>query len=288
MPSLFGRSKALVAVAPDNLNAQLISQWLHGRPATTQAAYTSDLARLLTFLDDKPLQRVTLADLQSFADSLADLAPASQARILKACKSVLTFGTKTMPGVFLFNAGAALKTPKIKDVLAERIMSEEQVARMIALEDDQRNHLILRLLYGSAIRRAEIVRLWWNDAQPRPERQTGQITVFGKGDKTRVIVLQPSIWRELQAWRAVTSSETAIFDLSSSQIYVIVRKAAQRAGIEKPVSPHWMRHAHASHALNRGAPISLVSATLGHSSIAVTGRYTHAQPDESSGTYLPL
>ena len=285
---LFQRSKALVVAAPDNINAQLIAQWLHGRPATTQAAYTSDLARLLHFLDDKPLQSVTLADLQQFADSLAELAPASQARILKACKSVLTFGTKTMPGLFPINAGAALKTPKIKEKLAERIMSEEEIARMIALEDDRRNHAIIRLLYTSAVRRSELVGLCWRDVQERPGYKGGQITVFGKGGKTRVVLLSFGIWHELLEQRNGASDDAPVFNLSSSQIYVIVRKAAQRAGIEKPVSPHWMRHAHASHALNRGAPISLVSATLGHSSIAVTGRYTHAQPDESSGKYLPL
>ena len=60
-----------------------------------------------------------------------------------------------------------------------------------------------------------------------------------------------------------------------------------RAGIEKRVSPHWMRHAHASHALDRSAPIHLVQATLGHASVSTTGRYLHARPNESSSFYLP-
>jgi site-specific recombinase XerD len=68
----------------------------------------------------------------------------------------------------------------------------------------------------------------------------------------------------------------------------IVKKAAARAGIKKPVSPHWMRHAHASHALERGAPIHLVQATLAHSSISTTGRYLHARPSDSSSRYLLL
>jgi integrase/recombinase XerD len=68
----------------------------------------------------------------------------------------------------------------------------------------------------------------------------------------------------------------------------IVRKAAERAGIELPVSPHWFRHAHASHALDRGAPIHLVQATLGHASITTTGRYLHARPSDSSSRFLPL
>ena len=57
--------------------------------------------------------------------------------------------------------------------------------------------------------------------------------------------------------------------------------------ISEKVSPHWLRHAHASHALERGAPIHLVQATLGHATLATTGRYLHAMPSDSSARYLP-
>ena len=66
----------------------------------------------------------------------------------------------------------------------------------------------------------------------------------------------------------------------------IVREASQRAGIPANVSTHWLRHAHASHALDRGAPIHLVQATLGHRSVATTSRYLHARPGESSAGYV--
>ena len=72
-----------------------------------------------------------------------------------------------------------------------------------------------------------------------------------------------------------------------SQVRRIVYAAARKAGLEQKVSPHWMRHAHASHALDRSAPIHLVQATLGHASVATTGRYLHARPNASSGEYLP-
>jgi integrase/recombinase XerD len=68
----------------------------------------------------------------------------------------------------------------------------------------------------------------------------------------------------------------------------IVLEAAQRAGVELAVSPHWLRHAHASHALDRGAPIHLVQATLGHASVATTGHYLHARPTDSSARYLAV
>lgn len=72
------------------------------------------------------------------------------------------------------------------------------------------------------------------------------------------------------------------------QEWNIVRQAADRAGIEKNVSPHWLRHAHASHALDRGAPVHLVKDTLGHASLATTSRYAHANPGDSSARCLAV
>jgi integrase/recombinase XerD len=59
------------------------------------------------------------------------------------------------------------------------------------------------------------------------------------------------------------------------------------AASQRP-SPHWLRHAHATHALERGAPIHLVQATLGQASVATTGRYLHARPTDSSARYLAV
>ena len=64
--------------------------------------------------------------------------------------------------------------------------------------------------------------------------------------------------------------------------------AAVAAGLGERPSPHWLRHAHATHALERGAPIHLVQATLGHASVATTGRYLHARPTDSSSRYLAV
>src|SRR5579862_407422 len=76
--------------------------------------------------------------------------------------------------------------------------------------------------------------------------------------------------------------------LDHGRVCVIVRRAAEQAGIAAKVSPHWLRHAHASHALDHGAPIHLVQATLGHSSVATTSAYLHARPGDSSARFLAL
>ena len=118
------------------------------------------------------------------------------------------------------------------------------------------------------------------------------MTVFGKGGKTRTVLMPQSVWNAVQSLRNDAREIDPVFrsrkggHLDESQVWRIVRKASKRAGIEKEVSCHWLRHAHASHALDRGAPIHLVQATLGHSSISTTGRYLHARPTDSSSSYL--
>ena len=63
----------------------------------------------------------------------------------------------------------------------------------------------------------------------------------------------------------------------------IVKEAAEPSGVNPAASIHWLRHAHASHAIDNGAPIMLVSATLGHADLKTTSVYAHARPGESSG-----
>jgi site-specific recombinase XerD len=141
------------------------------------------------------------------------------------------------------------------------------------------------------VRVSELAQLKWCDLMPRAVG--GQITVFGKGGKTRAILLKPKTWDLLLTLRGEARAADPVFrsqkggHLDVSQIRRVVYAAAERAGLAKKVSPHWLRHAHASHALDRSAPIHLVQATLGHASVSTTGRYLHARPAESSSLYLP-
>lgn len=272
---------------------QLLEIWLHGRSEHTGRAYRADVERFRARAG-KALRSVTLADLQVFADSLAGLAPASRYRTLSTIKSLLAFGHRV--GYLPFDAGGVLRLPAFRDRLAERILSEADLHRMLSLELNTRNRAILTLLYASGVRVSELCGLSWRDLQPSGEG--GQITVFGKGSKTRAIQLPPAVWRLLLGIRpAEAHAQDPVFvsrkkktggALQAAAVLRIVRAAARRAGIALAVSPHWLRHAHASHALDRGAPIHLVQATLGHASINTTGRYLHARPKESSSRFLSL
>ena len=273
---------------------QLIELWLHERSPHTQRAYRADVGRFRLGVG-KPLKATTLEDLQKFANSLQEGAQASRARILSAVKSLLAFGHKL--GYLPFDVGRVLRLPAVRNRLNEKILSEADLHRVLSLESDPRNHAILTLLYASGVRVSELCALAWRDLQPNGDG--GQITVFGKGSVTRSVQIPASVWQLLlvlkpkdvllddPVFRSRKQGRNRGF-LQPVAVLRVVRAAAKRAGIEVPVSPHWFRHAHASHALDRGAPIHLVQATLGHASVATTGRYLHARPRESSSRFLPL
>jgi integrase/recombinase XerD len=297
-PVLLHSQKSGIPVSVQPIPAQatndlhLITLWLHGRSSGTQRVYQIDIQRFLKFVRNKSLHQMTLGDLQAFADSLIDegLKATTQHRILAALKSLFAFGHKL--GYLPYDVARPLKSPKFKDTLAERILMESEIQRIIGMETNERNQLLLRILYAGGIRVAELSKLTWNDLQERDEG--GQMVIYGKGQKTHTVLIPNPLWQELIAFRQHALETEPVFKsrkrgkLHPSQILRIVRKATQRAGIKKRVSPHWFRHAHASHALDHGAPIHLVQATLAHSSIATTGKYTHARPTESSSKYLTV
>lgn len=269
-------------------DSQVIAMWLHGRPETTQRAYAFEIKTLMAVVV-KPLNTITLADLQTYFSGLSDLAPASQARAINAAKSLFSFALKI--GYLRFNPATVIISPKIKNTLAERILNEGQVHRLLALETNPRNRVLLRLLYAAGLRVSEICGLKWRDLQAREE--AGQITVYGKGGKTRVVLLSSETWADLMTLPHGLTPDSPLFTsrkgkghLSPVHVHRLVRTASDRAGVDLPVSPHWLRHSHASHALDRGCPVHLLQSTLGHASLATTSRYTHARPDDSSARYL--
>ncbi len=272
--------------------------WLHGKSDATKEAYRSDLAKFSDFVEGKSLRTVTLADVQDFADFVSELlAPASQARILAALKSLFAFGHQV--GYLPFDVGRPVKLPSRRDERAERILSADDVHSMIAHAKKGRDRGLIRALYIGGLRVTETVDLRTRDLVSRDDGPGGQLAVFGKGSKTRPVLVPGSLFEELSTL-ALPDPDAPLFrsqkkgpdggprPITARQAERIVKAAAREAGLRNAsdVSPHWLRHAHASHAMDRGAKIHLVQATLGHSDISTTGRYLHARPDESSALYL--
>ncbi|MBD2533731.1 tyrosine-type recombinase/integrase [Nostoc flagelliforme FACHB-838] len=268
--------------------SELIDLWLHGKSKNTQQSYSRLTHSFLTHIGNKPLREVTLMDLQTWETTLSG-SDNSKRTAVGAIKSLFSFAKQL--GVISANMGILVKSPKVKNRLAERILTEEEVKRVMNASVVPRDRAIIRLLYFAGLRVSELCELKWRDLKPR--KDGGQITVFGKGEKTRVVLIGTGIWHEIQGLRGKAKKDDPVFvsgkggHLCRSMVFHIVRNAANRAGLESNVSPHWLRHSHASHSLDRGAPIHLLQKTLGHSSVVITEMYLHARPTESSSLYLP-
>jgi integrase/recombinase XerD len=91
----------------------------------------------------------------------------------------------------------------------------------------------------------------------------GQVTVLGKGGRTRAVLLSPETWRTLERLRRDAGPDAPVFrsakggPLGCPQAHRILKAAAARAGLPPEVRMHWLRHAHVSHALDRAAPAHL-------------------------------
>ncbi|MCJ2038798.1 tyrosine-type recombinase/integrase [Methylobacterium sp. J-059] len=268
-------------------DTQMVRLWLaRSASPNTRRNYEREARRFLAHVG-KPLGQVRIGDLQDYVAG-RDGSSATVALAASALKSLFTFAQEV--GFLRFNIGAAVKVPPIKNTLAERIMSEADALLMIRQEPDMRNRVLLTVLYGGGLRISEVCGLRWRDLSARDE--AGQATIFGKGGKTRAVLLSAATWKVLVALRGEAGPDAPVFlsrkggALDPSAAHRVVKAAVTRAGLPAEVSAHWLRHAHASHSLDRGAPIHLVQATLGHASVATTGRYLHARPSESSARFL--
>ena len=176
-------------------DSQIISLWLERQPSPhTRGCYRRDSAKLLEH-SGKPLSHITLGDLQNFAQSSigSGLAPISRVRTLAAVKSL--FGFCHRQRYLPLNPAAELTLPSYEHRLAERILPEGDVQRLLAAETEPRDRILVRLLYGAGLRVSEACGLLWRNLHARGE--AGQITVFGKNGRTRAIALPVELWAEL-------------------------------------------------------------------------------------------
>jgi integrase/recombinase XerD len=120
-----------------------------------------------------------------------------------------------------------------------------------------------------------------------------QLSIAGMGGKVRQVLLPDIVSRSLLSLRGDAGANDPVFasrkggsKLTERAVNGMVKRTAAKAGINEAVSPHWLRHAHGSHAIDHGESLPEVQTTLGHGNIATTSGYLHARPDSSSGLKL--
>src|SRR3990167_9849255 len=266
---------------------QLVAMWLSGRPKNTRRSYTTGIKRFRAHAA-KPIRSMSASDLIGYAESLGKLAMTSQHLRLSAVKSMFSYAHKL--GYISLDPAVALRMPKPQSDRASKIRTREIVLSVIASASPGRDRLICQTLYLCGLRESELIGLNAGDVHSFGE--SASLAIRGKGEKMRHIAVPSEFADELVAHAGSPLGDSPVFRsvnkkrLSASDIYRIVRTAGESVGVQ--ITPHLLRHANASHALDAGAPLHVVRDTLGHSSLATTSIYSHAKPTESSALFITL
>jgi integrase/recombinase XerD len=268
-----------------------------GLARNTLAAYRRDLRRYAGWLRARgvsTLDQVHEADIGAFVAALRrgdgdwqSLAQSSVARTLVAVRGWHRFALRER--AVSIDAAASIPPPATLRRLPKALPVDDVVALLDATGCDEgprslRDRALVELLYGCGARISEAVGLDVDDL----DLTAGAVLLRGKGGRQRVVPLgryaQASVDAYLVRSRPALATSghggAAVFlnarggRLSRQSAWTILRAAAERAGIRRPISPHTLRHSFATHLLDGGADIRVVQELLGHASVTTTQIYT--------------
>lgn len=265
--------------------------WLErGLSENTLSAYRSDLAGLAAWLQQQEtgLTEASEAQLRAYREHRVEQGakPRTSARILSSMRRFYRYLIRE--AVIANDPTAALDSPRQGRSLP-KTLSEDDVEGLLDAPDlstpmGLRDRAMLELLYASGLRVTELVTLQLGQVN----FQQGLVKVMGKGSKERLIPLGDEAlhWLErfMRGGRALILGEgrsEALFPskrgaaMSRQAFWQLIKRYALQAGISKPLSPHTLRHAFATHLINHGADLRVVQLLLGHSSLSTTQIYTY-------------
>jgi len=180
-----------------------------------------------------------------------------------------------------------VKMPK-KDKALPAVLTKDEVKSLISGADNEKSRLIISLLYSSGLRVSELVNLKVEDINLNDK--TGWVR-RGKGSKDRIFAISDTLSKDLQAYlqgrehKFVFSKDEP---LTTRNIQKIIFGTKKRAGINKKVTPHTLRHSFATHLLEQGTDIRVIQSMLGHSSLNTTQIYTHVSSEQIRKVINPL
>lgn len=272
---------------------KIVSMWLSsGKRADskrTQDVYLRTWRSFSAFVG-KSLQALTLDDLLAWQASLTG-APATRKVKTATVRSLFAFAAKV--GYVRANPAVMLEPGTVADTKHRKIVDELSVLRLLDRCETPRERALVHVLYSSGARVSELLALTWQDVTPRENAGATLHILYGKGKKQREPGISAKAYAALLALRDESTSAGAyVFQtrtgrpLDRQAAHRLLKDVARRAGVPAEFSAHWLRHCHATHALARKEPVQNVQAQLGHSSLAVTSTYAHAE--HSSADVLVL
>ena len=273
----------------DVVESYIDATWMErGLAENTLAAYRADLRRFSAWLAERhrDLVTATRADVLEYLAGFSASPPRSIARRLSSLRRFYRYLVRH--GRIDADPCARVEAPRIGRALPTALSEAEVEALLEApdpsLREGLRDRTMLELLYATGLRVSELVNLKLGQIN----REQGVVRVLGKGGKERLVPLGDSAldWLEnyLREGRPAlggAASGDALFPsprggaISRQAFWYAIKRYAIVAGISKPISPHTLRHAFATHLLNHGADLRVVQLLLGPSDISTTQIYTH-------------
>jgi integrase/recombinase XerD len=272
-----------------------------GLSVNTVSNYLRDLDKLIEYTqkNEQDIARLELSDLEKFCvlQSEGGLRPKSMARLISSIKSYYNY--LMIEGIVEESPSDLLQSPKLDKRLPDTI-SVEEINSLVATIDLSKSHgfrnkVMLELLYGAGLRVSELTALKINNINLEED----YLIVVGKGNKERIIPIATQTKGLLKTYlveRKKAESKPGFEDLlflnksgrsiSRVMVFLIVKEAAEKAGIHKNISPHTFRHSFASHLVEGGANLRAVQEMLGHESLLSTEIYTHVNNDYLRSTLI--
>lgn len=263
-----------------------------GLSANSVASYTLDIQKLVKWLETNSinLSPISISEktLQQFIYHIAkEVNPRTQSRIISGLRGF--FNYLIFEEYRKTNPLELIESPKMGRKLPDTL-SIEEIDKLISAIDlskpqGERNRAILETLYGCGLRVSELIGLKISDLF----FDEGFIKVTGKGDKQRFVPVGPATTKYINLYRKeirvhqkidADANDTLFLNrrgkgLTRAMIFTIIKQLAEKAGIQKIISPHTFRHSFATHLLENGADLRAIQQMLGHESITTTEIYTH-------------
>jgi integrase/recombinase XerD len=273
-------------------NETIVSEWeasLRAQSPHTARSYAEAVRRFLAEVR-KPITKLTVRDGAAYVGSLADggLSRASVAHHISAVRSFLRHcqGLGLIPQTPL----DAMRRPRVAITSMNRYLTEDEANRLVkaAGEVSPRARVAVAVMLLTGVRVAELAQAEWRHLFADPHGNIG-LLVLGKGNKERAVAIRPDLWkliREDRQRRGLADGLSAkdrtplLADRRATRystvgIWKLVRAAAERAGIDKPLSPHWLRHTFGTLAALGGASPFQIQQDMGHAQITTSQRYVH-------------
>ena len=278
------------------MNTELIDQfidyyWLStGASKNTLAAYRSDLKIFNKWLTGKSFISVNSKHIQDyFSDRQKNnIGSSTQARILTCLHSFYQYLLANQ--LIKKDPTEQLSQPKLEKKLPV-FLNIQEVEKLLEAPSSsslfgQRDRAMLELLYSCGLRVSELINLSYHNINLKEEF----IRIHGKGNKERVLPMgeiaidylmkyetnaRPMLLKNGQSDSYFLSNRGSA--MSRQNFFYIIKAYANQVGIDKPLSPHSLRHAFATHLVQKGADLRSVQLMLGHSDISSTQLYTHIQ-----------